>query len=145
MASILSTTPYVFNLIENNLPTSSGFDGIRPSSSLCLVCQLQLIKEKMFPNMRIFVQIRGYSGMVLLSFSTLSPSNNKMEPQQSLSSLGLCCAGQSGSSTCRRVTNRSEEHACCHPSCVTERYTCLWGIFGFFPSCCNNNSKAYKK
>lgn len=26
MASILSTTPYVFNSVKNNLPTSSGFD-----------------------------------------------------------------------------------------------------------------------
>lgn len=54
--------------------------------------------EKIYPDMWIFIQIRGNNGMVLFS-SSLSPSNNKMDPQQSISSSGVCCFDQSGSST----------------------------------------------
>lgn len=37
--------------------------------------------------------------MMMFSFSSSSPSNNKMDPQQSISSSDVLCCGQSGSST----------------------------------------------
>lgn len=96
--------------------------------------------EKIFPDMWIFITILGNNGMVLFS-SSLSPSNNKMDPQQSISTSDVCFSGQSGRSTVDVwpigamytpvATLPASLHVCGD-----------WGIL-VFPRYCNN-SKPYK-
>lgn len=97
--------------------------------------------EKIFPDMWIFITIRGNNGMVLFS-SSLSPSNNKMDTQQSISTSGVCYSGQSGRSTVDvwPIGAMNTPVAILHASSL---HVCGdWGIL-VFPRYCNN-SKLYK-